>query len=69
MAAGDFNLTERSALYAFLRGFLRNAHEEAGWTPAQLFRRRAAAGWLLPPMIRIDHVFYSSDLTPPMRKF
>ncbi|MBX3489218.1 endonuclease/exonuclease/phosphatase family protein [Parvibaculum sp.] len=65
MAAGDFNLTERSAPYSYLRGFLRNAHEDAGFGLGATFPAPGRnLGRILPAMIRIDHMFYSSGLTP-----
>lgn len=63
LAAGDFNTTERSASYAYLRGFVRNAHEEAGFGLGASFPAPGRKlGRFLPAMIRIDHVFFSGDL-------
>ncbi|MEX2248136.1 MAG: endonuclease/exonuclease/phosphatase family protein [Parvibaculum sp.] len=60
LAVGDFNLTERSAPYAYLRRFLRNAHEEAGFGLGATFPAPGRRlGRLLPPMVRIDHIFFN----------
>jgi endonuclease/exonuclease/phosphatase (EEP) superfamily protein YafD len=63
LVAGDFNMTERSVPYAYLRRFLNNAHEEAGYGLGATFPAPGRRlGRLLPPMIRIDHIFYNQHL-------
>lgn len=64
IAAGDFNMTERSAAYQYFRQHFGNAHEKAGFGLGATFPAPGRnLGRFLPAMIRIDHVFYSNDLT------
>ena len=63
LATGDFNMTERSASYVYMRRFLKNAHEEAGFGLGATFPAPGRRiGQILPPMIRIDHIFHSRHL-------
>lgn len=64
LAAGDFNMTERSVPYGYLRRFLKNAHEDVGYGLGATFPAPGRRlGRLLPPMIRIDHIFYNEHIT------
>ncbi len=63
LAAGDFNFTESSVPYAVLRTTLMSAQEEAGFGFGPTFPAEGRTiGRLLPPLIRIDHVFFSRPL-------
>lgn len=58
--AGDFNLSHTSAAYRSLQaGGLRDAHWEAGRGYGMTFPAFGA----LPPLLRIDYVWYSKGLT------
>lgn len=64
---GDFNTTEQSETYHFVRRFLNEAHWEVGCGlgfsyPARLFFFSRL--YHAPAVIRIDHVFYDKLLTP-----
>lgn len=57
--AGDFNLSHSSAAYRNLQsGGLRDAHWQAGRGYGMTF----PAVWALPPLLRIDYVWYSKGL-------
>lgn len=65
IVAGDFNTTEGSEIYGILSRHLRNAHREGGrgfgfTFPAGGVRRLGP--FPLPPLVRIDHVFYNGEL-------
>jgi endonuclease/exonuclease/phosphatase family metal-dependent hydrolase len=60
---GDFNTTDQSEGYHLLAQHLKNAHWEAGWGfgfsfPANQPRFKRIP--ILTPVVRIDHIFYSS---------
>jgi endonuclease/exonuclease/phosphatase (EEP) superfamily protein YafD len=63
IVGGDFNTTDQSEAYQWIAQHLANAHWQAGWSfgfsfPAKV---RELHGWLpIRPLIRIDHIFYSS---------
>jgi vancomycin resistance protein VanJ len=64
IVGGDFNTTDQSETYRLVSQYLYNAHWEAGWGfgfsfPANhpRFKRYIA---IVTPVIRIDHVFFSS---------
>ncbi len=62
---GDFNTTDQTQTYRMLSQHLKNAHWESGWGfgfsfPSLTWR---PAGIPLPPLIRIDHIFYNNHFT------
>ncbi len=66
IVGGDFNTTDQSELYQLVGQYLRNAHWEAGWSfgfsfPADKPRFKRVP--ILTPVIRIDHIFYSSHFS------
>jgi endonuclease/exonuclease/phosphatase (EEP) superfamily protein YafD len=63
IVGGDFNTTDQSETYHLVNQYLHNAHWEAGWGfgfsfPAHQPHFRDIP--ILTPVIRIDHIFYSS---------
>ncbi|MBN1992625.1 MAG: endonuclease/exonuclease/phosphatase family protein [Anaerolineae bacterium] len=59
---GVFNTTDQAETYRLISQHLQNAHWEAGWGfgfsyPAHTRRFRGRVA--LPPLVRIDHIFYS----------
>jgi endonuclease/exonuclease/phosphatase (EEP) superfamily protein YafD len=63
IVGGDFNTTDQSETYRLVNQYLHNAHWDAGWGfgfsfPAQ--RPRFKRVPILTPVIRIDHIFYST---------
>jgi vancomycin resistance protein VanJ len=63
IVGGDFNTTDQSETYRLVNQYLYNAHWEAGWGfgfsfPANEPRFKDVP--ILTPVIRIDHIFYSS---------
>jgi vancomycin resistance protein VanJ len=63
IVGGDFNTTEQAENYRLINQYLSNAHWEAGWGfgfsfPAHNPRYNRIP--VLTPMVRIDHIFYSS---------
>ncbi len=59
---GDFNTTDQIRTYRMVARHLRNSHWEAGrgfgfTFPADGYRLRGR--WPVPPLVRIDHIFYS----------
>jgi endonuclease/exonuclease/phosphatase (EEP) superfamily protein YafD len=59
---GDFNTTDQTQIYRMVNQQLHNAHREAGWGLGftfPVYRRRIRGIFPLPPMVRIDHIFYS----------
>ena len=63
---GDFNTTDQSQTYRLVKRYLKNAHWEAGHGfgftfPSSSFHFRK---FKIPPLIRIDHIFYSSPFIP-----
>lgn len=64
---GDFNTTDQTQTYRMVNKHLRNAHREAGCGfgftyPASKFIFKGKA--LIPPLVRIDHLFYNDRLVP-----
>lgn len=62
---GDFNMTDQTQTYRLLRQQLKNAHQEAGRGFGFTFpssTRRLKGTITLPPLVRIDHLFYSNHL-------
>jgi endonuclease/exonuclease/phosphatase (EEP) superfamily protein YafD len=59
---GDFNATDQSELYGLVAAHLKNAHWEAGSGFGFTFptTSRRLLGLPLPPLVRIDHLFFSS---------
>ncbi|MFA7535195.1 MAG: endonuclease/exonuclease/phosphatase family protein [Desulfuromonadales bacterium] len=60
--AGDFNVNDQTQLYRKITRYLRDAHWQAGFgfgftfpADASRFYRK----YKIPPLIRIDHIFYS----------
>jgi len=67
---GDFNMTDRSEAYRRLAHLLGDSFREAGSGPGRTFPHFARSGvlplprWPVPlPIIRIDYVFHSPDIT------
>jgi endonuclease/exonuclease/phosphatase (EEP) superfamily protein YafD len=63
IVGGDFNTTDQAEGYSLLTPHLQNAHWEAGWGfgfsfPAHQPRFKRIP--ILTPVVRIDHIFYSS---------
>lgn len=62
---GDFNMTDQTETYRQVCRYMKNAHWQAGRGFGFTFpsRSRKLKGVLaLPPMIRIDHLFYNDSL-------
>ena len=64
---GDFNTTDQTQTYRMVNKHLRNAHWEAGCGfgftyPASIFIFGGKV--LIPPLVRIDHIFYNDHLVP-----
>jgi endonuclease/exonuclease/phosphatase (EEP) superfamily protein YafD len=62
IVGGDFNTTDQSEAYALISRYLNNAHWDAGWGFGFSFpstRRDFANALGLPPLVRIDHIFFS----------
>jgi vancomycin resistance protein VanJ len=64
---GDFNTTDQTQTYRLVNSYYQNAHWEAGYgfgftypAPKSISRR----GVSIPPIIRIDHIFYSHHFIP-----
>ena len=55
IVAGDFNATDQSASYRLLNRYLHNAQADAGRGLGFSF----PAHEIVPPLFRIDHIFYS----------
>lgn len=62
---GDLNLPDRSVAYRQLTRRLRDAHREVGWGLGFTFpdTRPQGRATFLFPILRIDYVLYSSELT------
>ena len=64
VVVGDFNMTDQATGYLELTRVLRDAHREAGWGFGHTFPDREALFVATPfPLMRIDYVFHSPDLT------
>lgn len=67
IVGGDFNTTDQSEIYRLITAHLYNAHQQAGWGFGFTFPAPNADVYcnydfqqsLIPPMVRIDHIFYS----------
>lgn len=62
---GDFNMTDQTQTYRMISKVLRNAHWEAGTGFGFTFpstSRRIKKMLTLPPIVRIDHLFYNDYL-------
>jgi len=64
---GDFNTTDQTQTYWLVTQFLHNAHWEAGCGfgftyPAS--KKIFKLGVPIPPLVRIDHIFYSNSFVP-----
>jgi vancomycin resistance protein VanJ len=62
---GDFNITEQTETFRQICMYMKNAHSQAGRGFGFTFpsSSRKLKGMLaLPPMIRIDHLFYNDSL-------
>lgn len=59
LIVGDFNLTDQASVYTRLRARWDDAYRSAGWGLGFSFRR---LGLPLPPLWRIDYIFYTPDL-------
>jgi vancomycin resistance protein VanJ len=63
IVGGDFNTTDQAETYRLINQHLSNAHWQAGWGFGFSFPAHAPRFKRLPiitPMVRIDHIFYSS---------
>jgi endonuclease/exonuclease/phosphatase (EEP) superfamily protein YafD len=63
IVGGDFNTTDQSEIYRMIDQYLDNTHWEAGWGFGFSFpasTRRIKGVLPAPPLIRIDHIFYSN---------
>ena len=59
---GDFNMTDRQPAYQRVRGLLGDAYRDAGWGFGLTYPNARGVGRIrLPPIIRIDYVFYSPE--------
>lgn len=59
---GDFNTTDQTETYGLIARQLRDAYRESGWGFGFTFPsgQRKYRGMIpVPPMVRIDHLFYS----------
>lgn len=66
IVGGDFNTTDQSEVYQLVGQYLHNAHWEAGWGFGFSFpadKPRFERVPILTPVIRIDHIFYSSHFS------
>ena len=64
---GDFNTSDQSQTYRLVNKYLNNAHWEAGCGFGFTFpssSSRLKRKYSVPPLIRIDHIFYSSHFIP-----
>lgn len=62
---GDFNLTDQTETYRILQAGLKDAHRQAGWGFGFTFPSRSRIikhMVALPPMLRIDYLFYNKSL-------
>lgn len=62
---GDFNMTDQTQTYRLLNKELKNAHGEVGRGFGFTFPspvRRVKGFFSLPPLVRIDHLFYNNQL-------
>ena len=62
---GDFNLTSQTETYRQVSSYLKNAHAQAGSGFGFTFpsgSRKLKGLLTLPPMVRIDHLFYNDSL-------
>ncbi len=62
---GDFNTTDQTQTYRLVSDRLRNAHREAGYGFGFTFpapSRKLKGRITLPPLVRIDHLFYNDKL-------
>jgi endonuclease/exonuclease/phosphatase (EEP) superfamily protein YafD len=59
---GDFNMTDRQPAYQRVRGLLGDAYRDGGWGFGLTYPNARGVGRIrLPPIIRIDYVFYSPE--------
>lgn len=61
---GDFNMSDASALYKTIHAGYVDAHREVGRGFGNTFPHFGAIFpnlWFLPPIVRLDYVFYSPD--------
>jgi vancomycin resistance protein VanJ len=64
VVAGDFNMTDQSAGYRALTQRLGDAYREVGWGLGFTFPDQEARHFLTRyPLLRIDYVFHSRDMT------
>ena len=66
IVGGDFNMSEYSLIYNDLNAVMRDAYRETNYTfgftfPAGAFEE---LGDYLPPILRLDYLWTSDDLTP-----
>lgn len=64
---GDFNTSDQSQTYRLVDRYLKNAHWDAGCGFGFTFpssSSRLKRKFSIPPLIRIDHIFYSSQFIP-----
>ena len=64
---GDFNTSDQSQTYRLVSQYLKDAHWESGRgfgftypTSSYRFKKK----YFVPPLIRLDHIFYSSQFIP-----
>jgi vancomycin resistance protein VanJ len=64
---GDFDTTDQTQTYRLVNSYYNNAHWEAGYgfgftypAPKSIIKR----GFPIPPLVRIDHIFYSHHFIP-----
>jgi vancomycin resistance protein VanJ len=67
---GDFNTTDQSQTYHLVKRYLANTHDDAGCGFGFTFPARSRHlgrlslfELLFPPLLRIDHIFYSRHFT------
>ena len=63
--AGDFNLTDQTETYRQISSYLKNSHSQAGSGFGFTFpsgSRKFKGLLTLPPLVRIDHLFYNDSL-------
>jgi vancomycin resistance protein VanJ len=66
IAAGDFNMTDQSSIYRRVAGQIHDAFRAAGRGFGATWPAATGPAWRawLPPLLRIDYIWSSSEITP-----
>ena len=65
LVLGDFNTTEPQPNYRRLSARMDNVHAAVGWGPGYTWPNSIDWwDWQVPPVIRIDHIFFSETWQP-----